>query len=111
MFTDRSFEEFTTLQLKDHYNVLVVPKDHGFYQDRVIKQKIEFEREKLRKLREVYMVAIDKTQNCRFFVRDFIEYIKKVLSLQLNVTKMSQEERLFVKEKGFTQGKVEGVLF
>ena len=57
------------------------------------------------------MVAIDKTQNCRFFVRDFIEYIKKVLSLQLNVTKMSQEERLFVKEKGFTQGKVEGVLF
>jgi hypothetical protein len=48
------------------------------------------------------MVAIDKTQNCRFFVRDFIEYIKKVLSLQLNVTKMSQEERLFIKEKGFT---------
>ena len=57
------------------------------------------------------MVAIDKTQNCRFFVRDFIEYIKKVLSLQLNVTKMSQEERLFVKEKGFCSGKVEGILF
>ncbi len=76
--------------------------EHNYYLERVIKQKIEFEREKLRKLREVYMVAIDKTQNCRFFVRDFIEYIKKVLSLQLNVTKMSQEERLFVKEKGFT---------
>jgi hypothetical protein len=44
-------------------------------------------------------------------VRDFIEYIKKVLSLQLNVTKMSQEERLFIKEKGFAQGKVEAVLF
>lgn len=65
----------------------------------------------MRKLREVYMVAIDKTQNCRFFVRDFIEYIKKVLSLQLNVTKMSQEERLLVKEKGFCAGKVEGILF
>ncbi len=35
--------------------------DHNYYLERVIKQKIEFEREKLRKLREVYMVAIDKT--------------------------------------------------
>lgn len=43
-------------------------------------------------------------------MRDFIEYIKKVLSLQLNVTKMSQEERLQVKEKGYAVGKAEGVL-
>lgn len=47
------------------------------------------------------MVAIDKTQNCRFFVRDFLEYIKKVLALQLNVTKMTQEEQLFIREKAY----------
>jgi hypothetical protein len=96
--------------LKDHFNVLVVPKDHSYYTDKLVKQRIEFEREKLRKLREVFMVAIDKTQNCRFFVRDFLEYIKKVLSLQLNVTKVFQEERLMLKEKGFATGRVEGVL-
>ena len=45
-------------------------------------------REKLRKLKEVYQVSVDKTQNCRFFVRDFMEYIKKVLQLQLNVSKV-----------------------
>ena len=56
-------------------------------------------------------MSIDKTQNARFFVRDFVEYIKKILNLQLNITKMNQEENLFMKEKGFTAGKIEGVLF
>jgi hypothetical protein len=59
----------------------------------------------------VYQVAIDKTQNCRFFVRDFVEYIKKVLALQLNVTKMNQEEKFKIKEKGLVNGMIEGVLF
>lgn len=47
----------------------------------IVNQKIEFEREKLRKLKEVYMISVDKTKNPRFFLRDFLEYIKKVLSL------------------------------
>eukprot|EP00347_Sterkiella_histriomuscorum_P012545 403368161 len=108
---DRVFTDFTVNQMKEHFNILVVPKDLQYYESRVPRQKIEFEREKLRKLREVYQVAIDKTQNCRFFVRDFLEYIKKILALQLNVTKMNQEERLFIREKAFAQGRVEGVLF
>jgi catalase (peroxidase I) len=58
------------------------------YDSRIAKQRIEFEREKLRKLKEVYQIAVDKTQNCRFFVRDFLEYIKKVMSMQLNVNKL-----------------------
>jgi len=47
----------------------------------VPQQKIEFEREKLRKLKEVYLISVDKTKNPRFFLRDYIEYIKKVLTL------------------------------
>ena len=59
--------------------MLYLNADSTFYQSKIAKQKIEFEREKLRKLKEVYQVSVDKTKNCRFFVRDFLEYIKKVL--------------------------------
>jgi hypothetical protein len=58
------------------------------YDSRIAKQRIEFEREKLLKLKEVYQIAVDKTQNFLFFVRDFLEYIKKVMSMQLNVNKL-----------------------
>ena len=34
---DRGFEDFTSIQLKDHFNVLVVPLDHALYADRIIK--------------------------------------------------------------------------
>ena len=68
--------------------MLYLTADVTYYDTRITKQRIEFEREKLRKLKEVYQVSVDKTQNCRFFVRDFMEYVKKVLQLQLNISKL-----------------------
>ena len=59
--------------------MLYLSSDTTYYETRIVKQRIEFEREKLRKLKEVYQVSVDKTNNCRFFVRDFMEYIKKTL--------------------------------
>ena len=72
---------FSKRQIKDHFNILYLPNEPQFYEDKVVKQRIEFEREKLRKLKEVHQIAVDKTQNCRFFVRDFLEYIKKILAM------------------------------
>ncbi len=70
-------EEYSSRQLKQHFNLLYL----GIRNLDIVNQKIEFEREKLRKLKEVYMISVDKTKNPRFFLRDFLEYIKKVLSL------------------------------
>lgn len=39
-----------------------------------------------------------------------MEYVKKVLQLQLNVSKVYQEERIMVKEKGFASGRIEGMI-
>ena len=39
-----------------------------------------------------------------------MEYIKKVLQLQLNVSKCFQEERIMVREKGFSSGRIEGMI-
>ena len=74
-------------------------------------QKIEFEREKLRKLKEVYLISMDKTKNPRFFIRDFLEYIKKVMCLQLNVTKAKMDERVVIREEGLVTGVVEAMIF
>lgn len=73
-------------------------------------QSIEFEREKLRKLKEVFLVSLDKTQNPRFFLRDFVEYCKKVLALQLNVARVRMDERVQVREDGLVYGLVETAL-
>lgn len=104
------FQLFSARQIKDHFALLYLKEDVYLYDTRIAKQRIEFEREKLRKLKEVYQIAVDKTQNCRFFVRDFLEYIKKVMSMQLNVNKLQQEERLLLREKGFATGRIEGLL-
>ncbi len=74
-------------------------------------QKIEFEREKLRKLKEVYLISMDKTRNPRFLLRDFLEYIKKVMCLQLNVTKIKMDERVVIREEGLVTGVVEAMIF
>ena len=49
-----NFAQFSTRQIKDHFDVLYVQTDAQFYDDRITKQRIELEREKLRKLKEVY---------------------------------------------------------
>jgi hypothetical protein len=54
---------------------------------------------------------MDKTKNPRFLLRDFLEYIKKVMCLQLNVTKMKMDERVVIREEGLVTGVVEAMIF
>jgi hypothetical protein len=61
-------------------------------------------------LKEVYLISVDKTKNPRFFLRDFLEYIKKVLTLQLNVVRIKMDERVQIREEGLCHGIVETVL-
>jgi len=77
--------------LKEHFRIVIVPNDHEYAKriDPGTKKVLEFEREKLRKLKEVYQVGVDLNKNCMFFLRDFIEYVRKVLQLQRNVSKLS----------------------
>jgi|LauGreDrversion4_2_1035121.scaffolds.fasta_scaffold618863_1 hypothetical protein len=56
------------------------------------------------------MISVDKTKNPRFFLRDFLEYIKKVLSLQLNVIRIKMDERVSVREEGLCHGIIEAML-
>jgi len=56
------------------------------------------------------MISVDKTKNPRFFLRDFLEYIKKVLSLQLNVIRIKMDERVSVREEGLCFGIIEAML-
>lgn len=56
------------------------------------------------------MISVDKTKNPRFFLRDFLEYIKKVLSLQLNVIRIKMDERVSVREEGLCYGIIEAML-
>ncbi len=56
------------------------------------------------------MISVDKTKNPRFFLRDFIEYIKKVLTLQLNVIRIKMDERVPVREEGLCHGIIETLL-
>ena len=99
--------EYSSRQLKQHFNLLYLP----LKQLDIVLQKIEFEREKLRKLKEVYLISMDKTKNPRFLLRDFLEYIKKVMCLQLNVTKMKMDEKVVIREEGLVTGVVEAMIF
>jgi hypothetical protein len=49
-----AFHLFSARQLKDHFQLLYLKEDLGFYDSAIARQRIEFEREKLRKLKEVY---------------------------------------------------------
>jgi hypothetical protein len=87
----QSVDDYSSRQLKQHFNNILYLKVTTLT---IVNQKIEFEREKLRKLKEVYLISVDKTKNPRFFLRDYIEYIKKVLTLQLNVIRVKMDERV-----------------
>lgn len=54
---------------------------------------------------------MDRVKNIRFFVRDWLEYCKKVLQLQLNVTRIRMDEMLQIQEEGLVSGRVDGALF
>ena len=58
----------------------------------------------------MYLISVEKTKNPRFFLRDYMEYIKKVLTLQLNVVRIKMDERVQVREEGLCYGIVENVL-
>jgi hypothetical protein len=49
-------------------------------------------------------------QDCKFFVRDFLEYIRRVVLFQTNITKINQEEKQNIREKGFAEGIVDSFL-
>ena len=56
----------------------------------------------------MFLISVDKTKKCQFFIRDYIEYIKRVLGMQKNVNKMRQVVKYDIKESGFANSKVEG---
>ena len=105
-----NLDEFSQDHLKLHFGITHVRHEPKIYMNDVIHQKIEFEREKLRKLKEVFLISVDKTKKCQFFVRDYVEYIKRVLGMQKNVNKMRQVVKGEILEKGFAESRLEGGL-
>ena len=53
---------------------------------------------------------MDKTHNPRFFLRDYTEYIKKVLCLQLNVIRLKMDERIQVREEALCRAIIDNML-
>jgi len=73
--------------------VTKIPVELAYYAEKVKERKIEYEREKQRKLSEVYLVGFHRTQDCQFYVKDMFEYIRSALTLQLGVGRLLQRDK------------------
>ena len=90
-----------------HFAITYLPSRPHIYDTDIIHQTIEYEREKLRRLKEIFLLSL-KSKNWTFFFKDFLEYLRRVLLLQKNVMKMKQENKTTIKLRGWRDETVVG---
>ena len=66
--------------LLSHFALTYLPSRPTIYQDGIIHQTIEYEREKLRRLKEIFLLSL-KSKSWNFFFKDFLDYLRRVLLL------------------------------
>lgn len=95
--------ELNSTQLLLHFSISYLPSTPKEYQ-LIVEQTIPYEREKLRRLKETWQLSIRQAQNgkktaWKFFIKDYMDYIKRLLVLEKNGHNIKHFENLEIKSR------------